>query len=77
MCILIHEQGLCSSLLVIHLVSVCSFAGSIVLKITYGYTTKEQDDPLILSAEKVMRAFNLAASLDTVPWMVDLFPQCN
>jgi hypothetical protein len=54
-----------------------SFAGSIVLKIAYGYTTKEKDDPLIISAEELFRELSLIITLDTWPWMVDLFPFCK
>jgi hypothetical protein len=53
---------------------VYSFVGSIVLKITYGYTTKEQDDPFILRAERVMQELFLAGSPDQMPWLVDFFP---
>jgi hypothetical protein len=54
-----------------------SFTGSIVLKIAYGYTTKEKDDPFIISADELLRELSLIISLDTWPWMVDLFPFCK
>jgi hypothetical protein len=53
------------------------FAGSIVLKIAYGYTTREKDDPIIIDADKLLRELSLVVTLDTWPWMVDLFPFCK
>lgn len=50
------------------------FSGSIALKISYGYTTKDKDDPLIFSAEKVLQEFSAIMNFDSLPWMVDLFP---
>lgn len=50
------------------------FSGSIVLRIKYGYTTKDQDDPFIYKADRLMIEFSLAANIGSFPWMVDLFP---
>jgi hypothetical protein len=52
-------------------------AGSVVLKIAYGYTTKEKEDPFILSAEGLLRQLSLAVDLHALPWMVDVFPSCK
>ncbi|PVI03088.1 cytochrome P450 [Periconia macrospinosa] len=47
-------------------------AGSVILKITYGYTTKREKDPLVLLANATMEDFKEA----TVPgrWAVDVIP---
>lgn len=47
-------------------------AGSVILKITYGYTTKREGDPLVALANESMMDFKSA----TVPgkWIVDVFP---
>lgn len=50
------------------------FTGSIVLKISYSYITKDENDPLISSANQLVRELSLAINLDSWPWMVDLFP---
>jgi hypothetical protein len=51
-------------------------AGSVILKITYGYTTIPHDnDPFVDLAAKTMEQFAEA----TVPgkWMVDILPFCT
>jgi hypothetical protein len=51
-------------------------AGSVILKITYGYTTQARgNDPFVDLAGKTMAQFAEAA----VPgkWMVDIFPFCK
>jgi hypothetical protein len=51
-------------------------AGSVILKITYGYTTVPHgNDPLVDLASKTMEQFAKA----TVPgkWMVDVLPFCE
>ena len=51
-------------------------AGSVILKITYGYTTVARgNDPFVDLATKTMVGFAEA----TVPgkWMVDVFPFCE
>lgn len=48
------------------------FAASTVLKITYGYTADEKNDPFIFNAERSNKELILATSLDS-PWMVDIF----
>ncbi|EJD45476.1 cytochrome P450 [Auricularia subglabra TFB-10046 SS5] len=46
-------------------------AAALILKLTYGYDSAEDDDPLVYIAEKGMTNF----SLSTAPgWMVDLVP---
>jgi hypothetical protein len=50
-------------------------AGSVILKITYGYTTEARgNDPLVVLACTTMEQFAEA----TVPgkWMVDMLPFC-
>ncbi|TFK46242.1 cytochrome P450 [Heliocybe sulcata] len=56
------------------------YAGSVILKVTYGYQTKPEDDPFLLLAEKVMGAFSIASKpgnwlVDFVPWLRHL-PDC-
>ncbi|KAI4652478.1 hypothetical protein J4E93_002681 [Alternaria ventricosa] len=51
-------------------------AGSVILKITYGYTTVANgNDPFVDLAAKTMEQFSDA----TVPgkWSVDIFPFCE
>jgi hypothetical protein len=51
-------------------------AGSVILKITYGYTTEARgNDPLVALARTTMEQFAEA----TVPgkWMVDILPFCT
>ncbi|KAJ7867164.1 cytochrome P450, partial [Mycena leptocephala] len=48
------------------------YAGSIILRFTYGYETAPQDDKCLVLAEKSMAAFSLAAQPGT--WAVDFLP---
>ena len=50
-------------------------AGSIILRISYGYDVQDTDDPFIELADKATDQF----SLSTAPgaFMVDLIPACN
>jgi hypothetical protein len=50
-------------------------AGSVILKIIYGYTTKRGKDPLVELANQTMADFAEA----TVPgkWIVDVMPFCK
>ncbi|KAJ7909515.1 cytochrome P450 [Mycena leptocephala] len=50
------------------------YAGSIILRFTYGYETAPQDDKYLILAEKSMAAFSLAAqpgawAVDFLPWL--------
>ncbi|KAJ7203972.1 cytochrome P450 [Mycena rebaudengoi] len=49
-----------------------NFAGSIVLKVTYGYSAKKVADPWIESAERLVRVFAEAAAPGT--WICDMIP---
>ncbi|KAF8510471.1 cytochrome P450 [Hysterangium stoloniferum] len=74
----LHEQE--SRILIHNLISkpselfdlVRHYSGSIILKVTYGYRTKENRDPFLLLAEKVMAAFSEASQPGS--WMVDIIP---
>jgi hypothetical protein len=48
-------------------------AGGIILKLAYGYTTLEHDDPFVQQAEIALAQFSVAAMpgaflVDTIPW---------
>lgn len=57
-----------------HLI-VCSYSGSVILKVTYGYQTAPSDDPFLVLAKQVMAAFSRASQPGA--WMVDLIPWCQ
>ena len=48
------------------------FAGSLVLRIAYGYKTLDQDDPMIKVAERALQAISTAGTPGK--WMVDIIP---
>jgi hypothetical protein len=54
--------------------SIHSFAGSLSLKISYGYTVKEKNDAFISNVEKLVQEIYIAGGIDTLPWVVDIFP---
>jgi hypothetical protein len=48
-------------------------AGGIILKLAYGYATREHDDPFVRQAEIVLAQFSVATMpgaflVDIVPW---------
>ncbi|EPQ56835.1 cytochrome P450 [Gloeophyllum trabeum ATCC 11539] len=45
------------------------YAGSVILKVTYGYQTEPENDPFLVLAEKVMGAFSVASKPGN--WLVD------
>ncbi|KAK7045037.1 cytochrome P450 [Favolaschia claudopus] len=50
------------------------YAGSVILRVTYGYQTAPENDRFLLLSEKVMAAFSLAArpgawAVDMIPWL--------
>lgn len=49
-----------------------SYAGSVIMKVTYGYQTKSQNDAFLLLAEQVMDAFSQASQPGA--WLVDMLP---
>ncbi|KAF7336093.1 Cytochrome P450 [Mycena venus] len=49
-----------------------SYAGSVILRVTYGYQTAPRDDKFLLLAERVMAAFSLASQPGA--WAVDIIP---
>ncbi|KAJ7457987.1 cytochrome P450 [Mycena galericulata] len=54
--------------------SIRHYAGSIILRVTYGYRTAPQDDKFLLLAERVMGAFSQASqpgawAVDIIPWL--------
>ena len=53
----------------------CRMASSVILKITHGYTVKEDGDPFVEMANKVINNFNDI----TAPgrFLVDIFPICT
>ncbi|KAJ7748816.1 cytochrome P450, partial [Mycena maculata] len=52
--------------------SIRHYAGSVILRVTYGYQTAPQNDKFLLLAEKVMAAFSLASQPGA--WVVDILP---
>lgn len=52
-----------------------SYAGSVILKVSFGYQTEPKNDPFLVLAEKVMGVF--AASSQPGAWLVDLIPPCT
>ncbi|KAJ7748773.1 cytochrome P450 [Mycena maculata] len=53
--------------------SIRHYAGSVILRVTYGYRTAPQNDKFLLLAEKVMAAFSLASQPGA--WAVDILPR--
>lgn len=51
---------------------ICSYAGTVILKVTYGYQTAPQGDRFLVLAEKVMSAFSQASQPSA--WLVDIVP---
>ncbi|KAF7360801.1 Cytochrome P450 [Mycena venus] len=54
--------------------SIRHYAGSVILRVTYGYQTAPRDDKFLLLAERVMAAFSLASqpgawAVDIIPWL--------
>ncbi|KAJ6575619.1 cytochrome P450 [Mycena vulgaris] len=52
--------------------SIRHYAGSVILRVTYGYQTAPQDDKFLLLAERVMAVFSLATQPGA--WAVDILP---
>jgi hypothetical protein len=52
-----------------------STAGATVVRLTYGYTPKDEGDEYIKQAELVMGAFSLASTPGA--FLVDTFPICE
>ncbi|KAJ6545762.1 cytochrome P450 [Mycena capillaripes] len=65
--------------------SIRHYAGSIILRVVYGYKTAPRNDRFLLLAEEVMGAFSLASqpgawAVDIIPWLRHLpswFPGTN
>lgn len=49
-------------------------AGTIILKVTYGYTAQEEKDPFVELADKVMHVISL--TVDPGAFLVDIVPAC-
>jgi len=47
--------------------------GGTILKIVFGYTIKEKDDPFVRNADIAMQNFSKAT---TPGWLVDVMPFC-
>ena len=47
------------------------FTGSIILKIVFGYTIEEKDDPFVRDADRAMKHFSASTSPG---WLVDVIP---
>jgi hypothetical protein len=50
----------------------CSTAGAIILKISHGYTVREQNDPFVELADRAVEQFSLSTSPGA--WLVDMVP---
>jgi len=54
--------------------SVSRLTGGIILKIVYGYTIEDKNDPFIHNADVAAKSFSTATSLG---WLVDMIPSCT
>ncbi|KAJ6541977.1 cytochrome P450 [Mycena vulgaris] len=52
--------------------SIRHYSGSVILRVTYGYQTVDQNDRFLVLAEQVMGAFSLASQPGA--WAVDILP---
>ena len=55
--------------------SIRKATGSVIMKITYGYDTLAEDDPLIALVSEAMKQFGDITESSKV-WLVDFFPLC-
>jgi hypothetical protein len=53
----------------------CSYTGSVILRIAYGYKAKDRDDPLVHHVEKCVE--DLGFILTPGAWIVDFLPICK
>lgn len=51
---------------------ISSYAGSVILKVIYGYQTASHDDRFLVLIEKVMSIFSQASQPGA--WLVDIIP---
>lgn len=52
-----------------------STAGTIIFKVTYGYTVQEENDPFVELADKVMAMISIVATPGA--FLVDVIPACE
>lgn len=57
------------------LILYCSTAGAIILRISYGYQVKENNDPFIDLADRAMDGISQATTPGA--FMVDILPLCK
>ena len=71
----IEYGAVCARVIVLIYHIFCRMASSMILKISHGYTVKEDGDPFVEMANKVMNIFNEI----TAPgrYLVDIFPICT
>ena len=55
--------------------SCISFAGSVIISVTYGITVKPYNDPYIATAERAAHAMTVTANAGA--YWVDSFPMCK